>query len=315
MNGKISICIPTRKRPLLLLEALQSCVHQTRSASEILIGIDGEDSASTTAIEEYTLEQNLTNVRIIQNAVALGQAGNVHRLFNCSTGDYVLLLHDDDLLEPNALSMLASILESQQEIGAVYGKQRVIDQCGHEIEHLTQSINKLYMRTSLYAGAQQKSILAAIVQQFPNNGYLIRKNFIDSVGYAEGANWGDACDMWFGMAVSKAGAKFFFLNEFTACYRLSKNAVRNNRSNNSTFYAFRNVLAEWDSGLNDDAIKKWLYASSPNAVAQAARSGYRTEAQKWFWSEWHRPHLFSFGSMRRFLSMKLPRRIGDLFRL
>src|SRR5262245_41810902 len=98
---KVSICLPTYQRPELIGQCLDSCLSQTHTNIEVLIGDDSRDDRTQSLIEaRYAADPR---VRYVRNIPSLGQARNVGSLFARATGDRILLIHDDDFLVGNAV--------------------------------------------------------------------------------------------------------------------------------------------------------------------------------------------------------------------
>ena len=225
MDDLISICIPTYQRPDILRQALDSCLAQTYPAFEIVISDDSPDQSTEKMVQEW--QQHCSQpVRYLRNAPSLGQAGNVNQLFDLARGDRLVLLHDDDLLLPNALADLKACFEAQPNLTAAFGKQYLIDAAGGHLSD--EEVNAQFWRSARFEGQVLSPLEAALVQQFPNNSYLIQTAFARRVRYRSdqlaviGNRW---CDYDFGLRLAQAGASFYFLNQYTAKYRLSEVAV------------------------------------------------------------------------------------------
>jgi len=167
----VSVCIPTRNRPQLVRAAIESVLRQGYRPLEILVG-DDSDSPEPSCLSEY--EGSGITIRYQWNKVPKGQAGNVNALLTAVQTPYVLLLHDDDLLLPGALRHLLEPLEHSADIVAAFGKQQLITHEGALLPEESEALNKDYYRTSEFAGSRLSALESALVQQFPNDGYLVR---------------------------------------------------------------------------------------------------------------------------------------------
>ena len=104
---KISVCIPTYNRLKTLREAVASCLNQSRLPDEIIIGDDSGSDETENWINEIQ-NDSAVKIRYYHNRPSLKQAGNVNKLFNYAEGELLILLHDDDLLMPQAIQHLFS---------------------------------------------------------------------------------------------------------------------------------------------------------------------------------------------------------------
>ncbi len=91
---KVSICVPTCNRPELIVECLDSCLAQTHTNIEILIGDDSSDNRTQALIKARYAHD--ARIRYVKNEPSLGQARNVASLFARASGDKIALIHDDD---------------------------------------------------------------------------------------------------------------------------------------------------------------------------------------------------------------------------
>jgi glycosyltransferase involved in cell wall biosynthesis len=233
MNPLVSVCIPTYKRPHLLREAVQSCLRQSYLNIEIIISDDSPDDTSERVITQSIKHDK---IRYYRNATPLKQAANVNQLFSLAQGEYLILLHDDDLLLPNAIRAMVACLQGNSSITACFGKQQIIDMKGNNIEKKTRVLNQDYYRSSKYAGLQYPAIKSALLGQFPNDGYLVRSSIAREIGYRDIPEVGDICDYDFGLRLGVKSEGFYFLNEFTAAYRITDIAVSTNNNHANLSY-------------------------------------------------------------------------------
>jgi glycosyltransferase involved in cell wall biosynthesis len=100
-----SILIPSYNRPQYIDECIRSCLTNSGSDVEIIVG----DDASPLHIEIQSILKpyiNHNNVRFIQNQKNLGWSKTRNLLIENANGEWVILLGDDDRLKSGALSCL-----------------------------------------------------------------------------------------------------------------------------------------------------------------------------------------------------------------
>lgn len=220
----ISICIPACNRADLLEEAIDSCLAQTFREFEILIGDDSSDDSSQKVVERCRLRSDRP-IRYERNQPRLGQAANVNRLFARAQGARLLLLHDDDRLDPRALSLLDACWQRYPDLIVAFGKQRVIQHDGTPLPESTERMNRDYRRVAERDGRLPVPALAGIEQMFPNNGYLIDTPTARRIGYRTVAEVGDACDFDFGLRCSLDANAICFVNEIVSDVRETAQAI------------------------------------------------------------------------------------------
>ncbi len=96
----VSVIIPTRHRPQLLIErALRSAFAQTLHDIEIVVVVDGPDPATSQALE--ALSDSRLRVLVLPENVRAGQARNAG--VQAARGEWIALLDDDDEWHPRKL--------------------------------------------------------------------------------------------------------------------------------------------------------------------------------------------------------------------
>ncbi|WP_321826403.1 glycosyltransferase family 2 protein [Maribacter dokdonensis] len=308
---KISICIPTYKRPKLVIEAINSCLNQTYPPSEIIIGDDSPDSTTMIAVEKLK-KKSAIPIKYLHNKPGLGQMANTNKLFELTTGDKVMLLHDDDLLLPNAIETLISIVQKNPTIDIVFGRQYIIDEKGQISYERSQEFNRVFYRYDKFEGSVLKSIEAGLGQQFPNNGYLLDRKVIEQIKFRDfGYNdyLGNGCEFDFGVQLGLANYKMYFVNVYTAKYRVAPNSMASSKTGDSAYQAFR-ILKNFK--VNTDMSKKIrqirMQERAPIAITQAIHIGKRKEAFQIFFSKWYTKKILTIGGIKRLIYLFVGRK-------
>jgi glycosyltransferase involved in cell wall biosynthesis len=122
----VTIAIPTFNRCALLRIALESALCQTHAAIEILVC----DNASTDGTAQYLEGVTDSRVRHVRHASNVGLVGNWNACVEHATGQYMLVLSDDDRLAPNAIENLLQPMAqgaSSSDLAFVYGQCEMHD--------------------------------------------------------------------------------------------------------------------------------------------------------------------------------------------
>jgi glycosyltransferase involved in cell wall biosynthesis len=88
----VSVVIPTRGRPELVVEAVASALAQDFNSFEVIVVVDGEDGASCAALE--AVED--ARLRVIDLAVSVGGAEARNVGVRAARGEWIAFLDDDD---------------------------------------------------------------------------------------------------------------------------------------------------------------------------------------------------------------------------
>jgi len=94
MGPIVSILIPTRNRPNLLLKAVKSALSQTYSPIEIIISDNSDNDQS----REILALINEDNIRYSKNPENIGPILNWRKALEIAAGEYCIILPDDDYL-------------------------------------------------------------------------------------------------------------------------------------------------------------------------------------------------------------------------
>lgn len=114
--SKVSIVIPCYNTGLYLAGTVQSALGQTLREIEIVIVDDGSSDSATLRL---LVESNWPRTRILHQTNA-GPAAARNRAIEAASGDYILPLDADDLLEPTYAAKAAAVLDAQPDVGIVY---------------------------------------------------------------------------------------------------------------------------------------------------------------------------------------------------
>lgn len=88
----VSVVIPTRRRPSLVVRAVESVLRQTMTEIELIVVIDGPDSATEAALSSIA-DDRMTTI-CLSSSVGGSGARNVG--IRKSRGEFIALLDDDD---------------------------------------------------------------------------------------------------------------------------------------------------------------------------------------------------------------------------
>lgn len=147
VTPQYTISIPAYKKVNLLKDAVQSCLNQTKKEFEILI-ID--DCGEGDEIYNYLLSINDRRISYFQNTQNTGMVDNWNRCFIMAKTDWVILLHDDDLLFPD-------YIEKMDFLRKLYPEKDFFFIMGKRIKLCEQSVS--FQRSSDRAKVQKLQLL------------------------------------------------------------------------------------------------------------------------------------------------------------
>lgn len=117
MLPKLSVCIPAYNRSEYLPALLDSILSQNYPHLEIVVVEDNSPQRAEIAavIAEYE-RRGHTCLRYFENVETKGFDGNVRELIARATGDYCVMMGNDDLLCEGSLATIGGLLEQHPEV-------------------------------------------------------------------------------------------------------------------------------------------------------------------------------------------------------
>jgi glycosyltransferase involved in cell wall biosynthesis len=125
MRPTVSICVATHDDGPWLEQALESAHAQTFQDVEVVV----VDDASTDGTPDVLRRHAGGRVTAARNDRNLGEARTMNRAFALARGEYVKLLHGDDLLAPDCLERMVPLAE-REGVGLVFGRRNVVCEPG-----------------------------------------------------------------------------------------------------------------------------------------------------------------------------------------
>jgi len=208
---KVSVVIPTYNLKDILLECLESVFGQDYPDLEVIV----VDNASVDGTADAVAEK-YPQVNLIRNSENLGVTGGANTGVEEATGDYVWMVDHDNILEPNMLSEMVKLAESDPKIGVVVPKifywepKDVIWAAGTGMNLLT---GENIFRGGKDIGQYEK---VEEVQVAPAN-FLVKGEVIEKVGLYDNVYYISYEDADFSLEVKKAGYKIVYTPK-AVCY-------------------------------------------------------------------------------------------------
>lgn len=231
----LSIGIPAYERPSLLQRLLNSIITQeeiSQFSIEILIGDDSKKNNYSHLTEiNSTLPNNIT-LNYVHHETSKGQNDNVASIIERAKGEFFCLMHDDDYFLEGAIKTL--IFKAKENLNCiVFGKQLVLVR-EYDYERSKKG-NADYKRSPPYAGKQKNSVIMAMLQQCPNDGFILETSFAKKLGYRSSDLSGTACDFDFALrAAVVEKLDFVYLDQYLTVYSVVEDSVTNSVNNDAT---------------------------------------------------------------------------------
>ena len=120
---KIDIVIPTYNRSNYLKSAIDSVLKQTCQEFDLYI----LDNCSNDNTREVVESFSSTKVKYIMNEVNLGMIGNWNRALEIGGNNFLNILHDDDMLEPDFVRKVLDFYDKNSEVIFLHTAAYIVD--------------------------------------------------------------------------------------------------------------------------------------------------------------------------------------------
>ncbi len=127
MTAKISICIPTFNRSILLAEALASVESNLEDRKDVEVVISDNASQDETEAVVDSFKDRIPNLRYYKNTENIGPVNNLRKVIESATGNYIWILSDDDVIVDGALSNMIGFLTKNPGIMYVFYSRELVD--------------------------------------------------------------------------------------------------------------------------------------------------------------------------------------------
>ncbi len=227
-----SIFIPTFNRPYLLKEALESALNQNYNGNYEIVIIDNcSDEENFEIVKDYIFGLNLKKNKSISLYRCLTHSNSWNMGMLKSISDWVVMLHDDDLLVDKHLYEVHKCISLNREI-------KLLCSDSYNLIQTTQLsvLNKLFM------------FFKEFIKKFKNNR-IIKLNVFDFYFHNPASNTGVVINRK--IALEQGGFNFFKdspIPDYAFFYRLT-------RDFNSTYY-LNTKLSKIRFAVNDGLRKE-----------------------------------------------------------
>ena len=165
METKVSVNICCYNGDQFIRETIESILKQTFNNFEIIVIDDGSKDKTGEIIKSFS--DSRIKYYYQENK---GLSASRNRAIELSCGEYIALLDQDDLWEPEKLKLQVDILNSNPNIGLVYSDVYFVDENGF-------GNNRFFMQRKPQSGWITKSLIAGNLIPCPT--VIIRRNLLN----------------------------------------------------------------------------------------------------------------------------------------
>ncbi len=183
MTPTVSVCVPVFNAEAFLAEAIESVLAQDFIDWELVIVDDGSTDHSLEIAERYAADDE--RITVHRNETNQGAAATWNRAVALSSGPYVKLLCNDDVIKPNCLTAQVAVLDGDvdQRIGMVTGLRDIVAADGSPI-HRNHGLRGLPRRASTIG---RRELVLGLLRNGGNplgepSTVLLRRQALDRAG-------------------------------------------------------------------------------------------------------------------------------------
>ncbi len=120
----VSICIPTYNGALFLKQALDSILAQTYTHFEVVCSDDQSTDGTWELLEQFKATVTFP-VSLLRHTPS-GIGANWNHCVKHANGEYIKFLFQDDLLHPNCLEKMVSVLQTHPQVAMVASQREIL---------------------------------------------------------------------------------------------------------------------------------------------------------------------------------------------
>lgn len=128
MMPKVTVAIPTYNRAKYIGEAIKSVLDQTYKDFELIICDNHSEDNTTEIVNSFSDPR----IAYYVNPRNIGGA-NANRCIELSQGEYIYIMHSDDIMMPENLTKKVKVLDKNPNVGLVHSDYYRIDGKGNRI--------------------------------------------------------------------------------------------------------------------------------------------------------------------------------------
>lgn len=253
----ISVCIPVYNGEAHLRKCLLSVATQEGVKLEVVVRDDGSSDGSLEIVRRVALEFPGVEWNIESNSTNLGMVGNWNACLMAARGEFMKMMGQDDLLEPQCLLKQVQALLANSNAALCISAANLYSAQGHRLFR-----KRRHWREGIHSG--QKIILDCVRRAYnplgePVTGLARRESMVKHGGYDESFSYWVDVDMWFRLIESST---CLILREALCGFRIHRGAASFKLQGDS-YGEFREIAKRYASGS----------AASRRSLAQRVRAG------------------------------------------
>ena len=137
---KVSIVLPTYNQERYISDAIDSVLHQTYQDFEIIVVNDASSDGTVTCVQAYS-DSRIFLYSLPQNQ---GESAATNFGIQQAQGEWIAILHSDDIFAANKLEKQIDYIEQNPDIGAVLTQVQVINETKQPLSSENHPLQRIF---------------------------------------------------------------------------------------------------------------------------------------------------------------------------
>ncbi|MGB3402563.1 MAG: glycosyltransferase [Microcoleaceae cyanobacterium] len=137
---KISIVLPTYNQERYISDAIESVIHQTYQDFEIIIVNDASTDGTVDCVQAYSDSR----IRLYSSPRNQGESAATNFGIQQAQGEWIAILHSDDIFAANKLEKQIHYIESNPQVGAVLTQVQVINESKQPMSSENHPLQRIF---------------------------------------------------------------------------------------------------------------------------------------------------------------------------
>ena len=188
MRRLVSIIIVNYNKHQYTIDCLRSLTYQTYKNFEVILVDNGSEYNLFLKLKkELKYFENLIEIILIRNKLNLFFAGGNNKAIKIANGEYICLLNNDTVVEPNFIENMVNFLETNSNVGMIspkikgYKNKDYLWNAGAEINFRSASISRIRGLWE-HDPNNQKFNEISLTDYAVGTALFVKKEVIDKIG-------------------------------------------------------------------------------------------------------------------------------------
>lgn len=232
----VSVVVVTYNSSKWILETLESIKDQTYKNIELIISDDCSTDNTVDIVQSWLDEngQSFVSLKLITSQENTGVTANMNRGVKECKGVWIKDLAGDDALIENAIEKYVEFVNNNQNIKICHAKSLMYKDTFEENNLLYYDYSRYNVLRDNNRDPQDKFHRLCFSNGIHGNTVFLNRVFLEKIGgYDETIRYCEDAPLY--MKITTMGYNIYFMNEYTAKYRLHSNSINYNRSRQYLF--------------------------------------------------------------------------------